>query len=83
MTFTFTDNRPIHKHVVVLSVAQLAAHLMKDEQFVYYWRKGWDPMLAANRSLGFNPPDVRAAVVPRITEEGWVEIERELSRVAV
>lgn len=74
-TFTFTDNRGIHKHVVTLDAAELAAHLVKDPQFVFYWRKGWNPRLAANRSLYTNPPTPKAIVAPHITEEQWPEID--------
>ncbi len=77
-TFIFTDNRGIHKHVITLDDAGLAAHLAKDPQFLYYWRKGWDPVLAANRSIYTNPPSLKAPVCPEIIGEQWVAIENEL-----
>ena len=80
-TFRFTDNRPIHKYVLTLDAAQLAAHLAKDAQFMFYWRKGWDPRLAAIRSINFTPPNEKAAVCPHITEEQWPCIETELLKV--
>lgn len=76
--FTFTDNRPLHKHIVTLDAAQLAAHLAKDAQFMFYWRKGWDPCLAANRSLYANPPHEKATVCPLITDLQWPIIDSEL-----
>ena len=77
--FTFTDNRPIHKHVVTLNVTQLAAHLAKDVQFMYYWRNGFDPILAANRSLYLTPPDEKATVCAAITEEQWTALDAYLT----
>lgn len=77
-SFTFTDNRGIHKHVLILDAARLAAHLTKDPQFMFYWRKGWNPRLAAIRSLAMYPPDIKAAVVPDISEAGWVAIHDQL-----
>lgn len=74
-TFTFTDNRGIHKHVLTLDATQLAAHLAKDAQFMFYWRKGWDPRQAAFRSLCMYPPDAKAIVWPMITEERWAIID--------
>ena len=79
-TFRFTDNRPIHKVVLTLNAAELSAHLSRDPQFMHYWRKGWDPRLAAIRSLNFTPPDERALVCPHITEEQWAAIDAELSK---
>lgn len=76
--FTFTDNRPIHREVVTLNAAQLAAHLAKDPQFMFYWRKGWDPRMAANRSLYVNPPNPKAIVCPDITEETWPALDAAL-----
>lgn len=78
MKFTFTDNRGIHKHVLTLDVAQLAAHLSKDPQFMFYWRKGWDPRLAATRSLAMYPPDPKASVAPGISETEWAAINEQL-----
>lgn len=80
-TFTFTDNRGIHKHVVTLDAAQLAAHLTKDAQFMFYWRKGWDPRLAATRSLYLCSPDPKAIVAPHITEDQWPVIDAALHRL--
>jgi hypothetical protein len=74
-TFTFTDNRGIHKHTVTLNAAELASHLSKDRQFVFYWRKDWDPRLAATRSLYTNPPDEKAYVCPTIEEAQWLEVD--------
>lgn len=71
MTFTFTDNRPQHKHIVHFTAEELAAHLSKDSQFMYYFRKGWDPRQAAFRSLCMYPPNEKAPVWPMITEERW------------
>lgn len=79
-TFTFTDNSGRRKHVVTLTAEQMALHLAKDQQFVFYWRKGWDPRLAANRSLYTNPPDLKAPVCPDITEDQWPEIAEHLDR---
>ena len=73
-TFTFTDNRGIHKHVLTLDASQLAAHLAKDPQFMFYWRKGWEPRLNAFRSLYMNPPDPKAIVSPHIGEDQWPEV---------
>ncbi len=81
MNFRFTDNRPIHKHVFNMDAAQVAAHLAKDVQFMYYWRKGWDPRLAAIRSLNFNPPNLNACVCPHITEEHWHAIDANLKAI--
>ena len=77
-TFTFTDNRGGHKHVLTLSAAQVAEHLAKDEQFMFYFRKGWDPRQAAIRSLHLYPPSLEAPVFPQITEGQWTEIELSL-----
>lgn len=77
-TFTFTDNKPQHKHIVNLTAAQLATHLANDAQFIFYWRKGWDPRQAAFRSLCMYPPDAKAIVWPMITEERWAIIDAEL-----
>ena len=77
-TFTFTDNRGIHKHTVTLNAAELAAHLSKDAQFVFYWRKDWTPCLAANRSLYMAPPDEKAPVCPTIEEAQWPEVDAAL-----
>lgn len=79
-TFTFTDNRGLHKHVVTLDAEGIAAHLLRDPQFVFYWRKGWDPRQAANRSLYTNPPDLKAPVCPDITEAQWPSIAEHLDR---
>lgn len=76
--FTFTDNCGIHKHVLTLDATQLAEHLAKDPQFMFYWRKGWDPLLNATRSLYANPPDPKAIVSPTITEEQWPAIDKAL-----
>lgn len=73
-TFTFTDNRGMHKHVLTLNAAQLAAHLAKDPQFMFYWRKGWEPRQNAVRSLYLLPPDPKAIVSPQIGEDQWPEI---------
>lgn len=77
-TYTFKDNRGINKHVVTLTSEQLAEHLAKDKQFMFYWRKGWDPVLAANRSLYTSPPHVKTPVCPTITETQWPEINEAL-----
>lgn len=77
-TFTFTDNRGLRKHTVTLDAAGLAAHLSKDPQFVFYWRKGWDPRLAATRSLYLYPPHEKAIVAPTISEAEWPEIDAAL-----
>ena len=76
--FTFTDNRGIHKHVVSMSASQLAEHLAKDRQFVHYWRKDWDPCLAANRSLYMSPPNLKAPVCPTIEQSQWPEVDTAL-----
>ena len=75
-TFTFTDNSGRRKYVATLTTAQLAAHLAKDPQFMFYWRKGWDARQNAVRSLYLNPPDPKAIVSPQITEEQWPEVHR-------
>lgn len=77
-TFTFTDNRGIHKHTATLTAAELAAHLAKDPQFMFYWRKGWDPRLAATRSLYMLPPDAKAIVSPHIGEDQWPAVDAAL-----
>lgn len=73
--FTFTDNRGTNKHVLTLSAAQVAEHLAKDQQFMFYWRKGWEPRQAAIRSLHLYPPSLNTPVFPQITEDQWAEIE--------
>ena len=80
-TIRFTDNRPIHKVVLKLTSAQVAAHLLRDQQFVFYWRKGWDPRLAATRSLYADPVSPDAIVAPRITVDQWQEIDAELHKL--
>lgn len=80
-TFTFTDNSGRRKHVVTLTAEQMAAHLAKDPQFMFYWRKGWDPRLAATRSIYLNPPDVKAAVCPDISEGQWPEVDAALIKL--
>lgn len=80
-TYTFTDNRGIHQHVVTLTTEQLAAHLSADIQFMYYWRKGWDPLQAANRSLYTNPPNLKAPVCPTLTDEQWPAIDMALKSI--
>ena len=81
-TIRFTDNRPIHKAVLNLTSAQVAAHLLRDQQFVFYWRKGWDPRLAATRSLYAYPVSVATIVAPTITVEQWQEIDAELHKLS-
>lgn len=78
-TFTFTDNRPIHEHTLTLTAAQVAEHLAKDPQFVFYWRKGWDARQAANRSLYTYAPTPEVIVCPTITEEQWPEVDAEIA----
>lgn len=78
-TFTFTDNRGIHKHTLTLNAKELAAHLANDPQFMFYWRKGWESRLNALRSLYTNPPSPKAIVCPNITEEQWSAIDAELN----
>ena len=77
-TFTFTDNSGRSKHVTTLNAAQLAAHLAKDPQFMFYWRKGWDPRQNAVRSLYLTPPDPKAIVSPHIAEEQWPAVDAAL-----
>lgn len=77
-TFTFTDNSGMRKHVVTLTAAELAAHLAKDPQFMFYWRKGWDGRLAATRSLYTNPPRPKTIVAPNITEDQWPSVDAAL-----
>jgi hypothetical protein len=82
-TFTFTDNRGIHKHIVTLTASQLAEHLSNDLQFMFYWRKDYDPRLAATRSLYQSPPNAKAIVCPTITEAQWPEIHQALCAIHV
>lgn len=77
-TFTFTDNSGLRKRVTTLTAEQLAAHLAKDPQFMFYWRKGWDPRQNAVRSLYLNPPDPKAIVSPHIAEEQWPAVDAAL-----
>jgi hypothetical protein len=81
--FTFTDNRPIHQHVVTLDASQLAAHLAKDPQFMFYWRRGWDGRLAATRSLYTNPPSTKATVSPSISDEQWQLVNAALNELSL
>ena len=74
-TFTFTDNRPTHRHIITLDAAQVATHLAKDQQFMFYWRKGWDPRQQAIRSLHLYPPSEKAMIFPQISAEQWVDID--------
>lgn len=76
--FMFTDNRGIHKHVITLDATGIAAHLVKDQQFLFYWRKGWDPVLAASRSLAMYPVDERAIVPPHFGPDEWAVIHLKL-----
>ena len=80
-TFTFTDNSGRRKYVATLTTAQLAAHLAKDPQFMFYWRKGWDGRLAATRSLYTNPPSPKTIVAPNITEDQWPSVHAELLKL--
>lgn len=77
-TFTFTDNSGRRKRVTTLTAAQLAAHLSNDAQFMFYWRKGWDPRQAATRSLYATPPDPKAIVSPHINEDQWALVDAAL-----
>lgn len=77
-TFTFTDNTGLRKITMALSARDLAQHLAKDRQFVFYWRRGWDGRQAAIRSLYAYPPSEKAHVAPEITVEAWALIESEL-----
>ena len=79
-TFTFTDNSGQRKRVATLTASQLAVHLAKDPQFMFYWRRGWDPRLAATRSLYLLPPDPKAIVSPHISEEQWPEVHEALTQ---
>ena len=81
-TFTFTDNSGMRKHAATLTAYELAAHLAKDPQFMFYWRNGWEPRLNALRSLYTNPPTPKAIVAPHITEEQWPEIDAALTSLA-
>ena len=80
-TFTFTDNSGRRKYTATLTADQLAAHLAKDAQFMFYWRKGWDPRLAATRSLYLVPPDPKAIVAPHITEDQWPSVDAGLRKL--
>ena len=81
-TIQFTDNRPIHKAILNLTSAQVAAHLLRDQQFAFYWMKGWDPRLAATRSLYAYPVSNDAIVAPTITVDQWQEIDAELHKLS-
>lgn len=81
-TIRFTDNRPIHKAVLDLTTAEVAAHLLRDQQFEFYWRKGWDPRLAATRSLYAYPVSNEAIVAPTITVDQWKEIDEQLHKLS-
>lgn len=74
-TFIFTDNKALHKSTLRLSPAELAEHLAKDRQFVYYFSKGWDSHLAATRSLAMYPVDPKATVPPNFSTDQWAEVE--------
>ena len=73
-TFEFTDNSGRRKYVATLTAAQLAAHLAKDPQFMFYWRRGWEPRQNAVRSLYLTPPGPKAIVSPHISEAQWPEV---------
>lgn len=80
-TFTFTDNSGRRKHIATLTAAQLAAHLAKDPQFMFYWRKGWEPRQNAVRSIYLLPPDPKAIVSPHIGEDQWPEVHAALCQL--
>lgn len=80
-TFTFTDNSGMQRHVVTLDAKELAEHLSNDPQFMFYWRKGWEPRLAATRSLYMLPPHPKAIVSPKISDTQWPEIDAALRAI--
>jgi hypothetical protein len=80
-TIRFTDNKGIRKVVIDLTPREVAEHLTGDQQFVYYWRKNWDPRLAAIRSLYIRPVSDKAIVTPALTEDQWYAINAELCHI--
>lgn len=77
-TFLFHDNKPkgYRKVEVVLSAEQLAEHLLGDRQFTFYWERGWEPRLAAFRSLAINPPQPKAICMRHPTDTEWDALDK-------
>ena len=78
----FTDNRPegFHKVDVQLSASAVAAHLLLDPQFAFYFREGHEVRTNAERSLWSNPPE-KGAICCTITDAQWPELISELANL--
>ena len=78
----FTDNRPegFHKVDVQLPASAVAAHMLLDPQFAFYFREGHEVRTNAERSLWSNPPE-KGAICCTITDAQWAELISELANL--
>lgn len=82
MTFAFTDNRAgSRRRVIQVGAVQLAKHLSKDPQFMFYWRKGWDAPQAAHRSLLMYPMFPEATLPPSLDSTSFQPVGEALRAI--
>lgn len=80
MAFILHNNGPIGRRKAerIMTAKDLAAYLLKDQQFVFYWKRGHAVREWVRRTIVLNPPGERLYAITEPTEEEWAELMQAL-----